>query len=58
LEDRFGSLSATTLQEIETINSMEKLGELLAESSVAPSLTALGLTARAKKQAAVRTNRR
>lgn len=58
LEDRFGPLSEATLQQVEAIDSMEGLGELLAESAVAPSLAALGLTARTRKRAASKTQRR
>jgi hypothetical protein len=58
LEDRFGPLSEATLRQIQAVDSMEKLGELLAESAVAPSLAALGLAGRAKKQADSRVKRR
>ena len=54
LEDRFGPLSETAVQRVEAVDSMEKLGELLAESSVAPSLAALGLTVRRGKRTATR----
>jgi flagellar biosynthesis/type III secretory pathway protein FliH len=57
LEDRFGPLSEATLRQIQAVDSMEKLGELLAESAVAPSLAALGLAGRAKKQADSRAKR-
>jgi hypothetical protein len=41
---RFGPVSDGVRERLEAIDSMETLGDLLAESAVAPSLAALGLT--------------
>jgi hypothetical protein len=54
LEARFGPLSETTVQRVEAVDSMERLADLLAESSVAPSLAALGLTGRRGRRTAPR----
>jgi predicted transposase/invertase (TIGR01784 family) len=57
LEGRFGPLPKTIAEQVEAVASLEKMGELLAESAVVPSLAALGLTARAKKRPAGKAKR-
>jgi len=43
LGERFGPLPDDVRQRIEAIDSIERLGDLLAESSIAPSFAVLGL---------------